>query len=153
MSALHLKLTDDDPWIIEQKIFDLLNDYLQLSSPRSALSTANTLDTLFPTNRPDQDQPKDEPKEEPESFLWHMWPLIHRIAQRIPHSHPSQEKLAELVKTLKTLTSKTPTVHIWGSYRKLWADLPLLGPTLREEIDPAKKAGRIGAISVRTSHV
>ncbi|KAE8393177.1 hypothetical protein BDV23DRAFT_180781 [Aspergillus alliaceus] len=68
MSRLHLNLNDDDPWIIEQKIFDLLNDYLQPCNAKSALTTAQELDNLFPTNRSIEGQPKNEHREEPESF-------------------------------------------------------------------------------------
>lgn len=38
---LPLYLNDDDPWIIEQKIFDLLNGYLQ---PNSLSQRAQTAD-------------------------------------------------------------------------------------------------------------
>lgn len=116
-------------------MFNLLNDYLQPSSTTSALDTTQALDNLFPTHRSDEDQPQGEPREPPESFLLHMWPLFLNIASQIPHNNPAQEKLAELVKTLKALVSKTPIVHIDCSDTKLWRDLPLLFPTIEEELE------------------
>lgn len=135
MSALHLKFDDDDPWIIEQKMFDFLNDYLQPASTVSANETAQALDNLFPTHRSDEDQPQGEPREPPESFLLHMWPLFLNIASQIPHDHPAQDRLAELVKTLRALVSKSPILHIDGSDTQLWRDLPLLFPTMEEELE------------------
>jgi len=44
--ALSLYLDDDDPWIIEQKIFDILNDYLQPKSNITA-AAAQSIDNLF----------------------------------------------------------------------------------------------------------
>ena len=135
MSALQLKFDDDDPWIIEQKMFNLLNDYLQPASTISALHTAQALDSLFPTHRSDEDQPQGEPREPPESFLMHMWPLFLNIATQIPYNHPAQDKLAELVMTLKFLVSKTPIVHINGSDTQLWKGLPFLFSTIEEEFE------------------
>lgn len=135
MSVLRLKFDDDDPWIIEQRMFNLLDDYLQPASTISVLDTAQALDSLFPTHRSDEDQPQGEPREPPESFLLHMWPLFLNIAVQIPHDHPAQDKLAELVKTLKSLVSKTPIAHIDGSDTELWKDLPLLFPTIEEELE------------------
>lgn len=116
-------------------MFNLLNDYLQSASTISALDTAQALDSLFPTHRSDEDQPQGEPREPPESFLLHMWPLSLNIAAQIPHDHPAQDKLAELVKTLKSLVSKTPIVHIDGSDTQLWEDLPSLFSTIEEELE------------------
>lgn len=116
-------------------MFNLLNDYLQHSSTKSALETTQALDNLFPIHRSNEDQPHGEPREPPQSFLLHMWPLFLNIASQIPHDHPAQEKLAELVGTLKNLVSKSPIVHIDCSDYKLWRDLPLLFPTIEEELE------------------
>lgn len=51
MSDLQLAFDDDDPWIIEEKMFNLFNNYLQPSSIIPALVTAQALNTLFPTHR------------------------------------------------------------------------------------------------------
>lgn len=113
----------------------LLNDYLQPSSTIVALEAAQRLDSLFPTHRSDEDQPEGEPREPPESFLLHLWPLILYTAAQIPHDHPSQERLAELVKNLRGLVSKTPVVYIDGCETKLWGDLPSMFWIIWEEIE------------------
>ncbi|PKX96521.1 DUF3632 domain-containing protein [Aspergillus novofumigatus IBT 16806] len=136
MSSLRLELKDDDPWIIEEKIFKILRDYLQAPAASPA-AAAQALDRLFPANRPDEDQPAGEPREDPGSFLWHFWGVVHNVAQQIPYAAPEQDRLAELIKALKSLTSQTKTVYLeaWGYTFALWGDLPLLGPTFREMYD------------------
>lgn len=59
------KFHDDDPWVIGEKMFNHLNDYLHPSSTKSALETAQALDALFPTHRSDEDQPEGEPRNHP----------------------------------------------------------------------------------------
>ncbi|GFF25748.1 hypothetical protein IFM58399_01150 [Aspergillus lentulus] len=136
MSSLHLELKDDDPWFIEEKIFRILQDYLQDPTASPAVA-AQSLDRLFPANRPDEDQPADEPREEPGSFLWHFWGVVHDVARQIPYTAPEQDRLAELIKALKGLSSQTKTVYLtaWDYTFDLWGDLPLLGPTFREMYD------------------
>lgn len=133
--SLQLEFDDDDPWIIEEKMSNLLNDFLQPSSSKSALDIAQGIDALFPTHRSNEDQPEGEPREPPESFFLHLWPLILYTAAQIPHDHPSQEKLAELIKALKGLVSKTPIVSIDGHDAQLWGDLPYMYWTIWEELD------------------
>ncbi|KAF7164770.1 hypothetical protein CNMCM5623_009152 [Aspergillus felis] len=136
MSSLHLELKDDDPWFIEEKIFKILRDYLQ-DPAASPVHTAQALDRLFPAHRADEDQPAGEPREDPGSFLWHFWDVVHNVAQQIPYTAPEQDRLAELIKALKDLTSQTKTVYMasWDQNFDLWGDLPMLGPTLRETYD------------------
>ncbi|GIK00781.1 hypothetical protein Aspvir_004810 [Aspergillus viridinutans] len=136
MSSLHLELRDDDPWFIEEKIFQVLLDYLQ-NPTASPAPTAQALDRLFPANRPDEDQLAGEPREDPGSFLWHFWGVVHNVAQQIPYTAPEQDRLAELIKALKDLSSQTKTVYMasWDQTFDLWGDLPMLGPTFREMYD------------------
>ncbi|KAF7126187.1 hypothetical protein CNMCM5793_002609 [Aspergillus hiratsukae] len=142
MSSLHLELKDDDPWFIDEKIFKILLDYLQdpIASPAA---TAEALDRLFPANRPDEDQPAGEPREEPGSFLWHFWDMIHNVAQQIPYTAPEHDRLAELIKVLKGVSSETKTAYLasWDHTFALWGDLPMLGPSFMEMCD------RIGSLN------
>lgn len=48
--ALSLYLDDDDSWIIEQKIFNLLNNYLQPNSAITAAAAVQSVNNLFPPN-------------------------------------------------------------------------------------------------------
>ena len=136
-TPIQLRLDDDDPWIIEKRIFDILDEYLQSSGTPATTATAKALDNLFPANRSQEDQPDGEPKEDPGSFLWHMWGVFHRVARQLPHASPAQDHLAALVKELSHLTSQASVVSLtaWGEDMKLWQDLPLLGPTFRERCD------------------
>ncbi|KAI9793195.1 MAG: hypothetical protein M1816_000616 [Peltula sp. TS41687] len=135
MSALQLRLETNDggePWIIEQKIFNLLNDYLQPhNSTLTPAAAAQELNSLFPLNR--VDEAGEAEKEEPESFLWEMWGVVIQVAKQTPwkSAASAHEKLAEFIKALRDLPSET-TVPIWGSDSKIWQDLPLLGPNLVE---------------------
>ncbi|KAK4977511.1 hypothetical protein LTR66_003915 [Elasticomyces elasticus] len=131
MTALPLRLEsleDDDPWIIEQKTFDILNSYLQPCSTMSALAAAQGIDALTPAKRPDQGDGKEI--EEAESYLWETWGTFIEIAKQIPCDHVSMDRLVELVNSLSSLP---PTiVTVWTANLRLWTDLPLLGPSMRE---------------------
>lgn len=129
MSVLNLRLETNDggePWIIEQKTFNLLNNYLQPYTTLSSTAVAKELDSLFPLNRAEPGE-----KEEPASFLCEMWGVVIKIAKQVPWKSPAQDKLAELLRVLRDLPSEM-TVQIWGSDSKIWKDLPLLGPNLVE---------------------
>ena len=142
--ALPLYLNDDDPWVIDQKIFDTLNGYLQPDSSVSAAEAAQSIDGLFPANREDEGK-----KEDPGSFLWALWERVEKTAEQIPHANPAQDKLAALVKCLHALSSRVPVVHLssWNAEYKLWEDLPLLGPTFQEELE------RTCSLSSRFSYI
>lgn len=112
MTSLSLRLEsleDDDPWIIEQKTFDILNEYLQPSSKITPEAAACDIDNLTPMKRPDQNDGKE--KEDEESFLWETWGTFVEIAKQIHHDHASQTRLTKLVKSLQALPPTT--VIIW----------------------------------------
>ncbi len=125
--TLGLKLEDDDPWDVDQAIFDILVDVLEPDSTLSLQEAALKLDALFPTKRSEQEKPK----ETPESFLWEFWGRFVKTAQQIPHDSPAQDQLVDLVLALKSLDNPQ-TLEIWGRKVQLWTDLPLLGPELTE---------------------
>jgi hypothetical protein len=108
---LHLRLEsleEDDPWIIEQKTFDILNDYLQPDSATSATTAARDLDALTPMKR---ETLGSENVEHPESFLLETWGTFIAIVKQIPHDHQSQARMIQLMEELIVLP---PTeVEIW----------------------------------------
>lgn len=107
--SLHLESLDDpEPWPIEEKVFTILNEYLQPSSTTTPSTAARAIDALTPMKRPDGQ----EEKESAESFLWEIWGIFIAIAKQIPHEHPSQERLVEVVNALSELPSTS--VEIWG---------------------------------------
>ena len=109
--SLRLKsLEDDDPWIIEQKTFDILNDYLQPDSRTSATAAAKDLDALTPMKR----EALDEKAEHPESFLLETWGTFIAIVKQIPSDHQSQDRMIQMMKELIVLPPNE--VEIW----KVW---------------------------------
>ncbi|OJD33080.1 uncharacterized protein BKCO1_3300043 [Diplodia corticola] len=89
MSSLDLTIDfsvpfDDDPWTFEYKTFDVLNDYLQPQSPTSPSAAALQLNELLP-----------------EIGILQLWDIVFRVAAQVPHDHPSQEKLIDLITALR----------------------------------------------------
>lgn len=101
-APLHLQLAsleDDDPWIVEQKYFNILNDCLQPASQLSAAEAAARINELTPMNR----EANGEEAEHPESWCLEFWGTVSEIVKQIPHDHPSQDKMVEIIHELKAL--------------------------------------------------
>ncbi|PKX97265.1 DUF3632 domain-containing protein [Aspergillus novofumigatus IBT 16806] len=113
----------------EHRIFNILNDYLQPSSTTPPREAAQTIHALTPKAGSTPEENSDL-----EDFLWYTWGTIIKVAKQIPHDHPSQDRLVDLIRALTELPPTT--VSIWGSENYLWKDLPMLGPSLRESWDP-----------------
>ncbi|KAM5444714.1 hypothetical protein MferCBS31731_000169 [Microsporum ferrugineum] len=134
MATLSLRLPsleDGDPWIVHQKLFDILSEYLQPASSTAPSAAAKEIDSLTPKKRQGLDASDDaKPKEDYESFLLEIWNSLIEVARQIPSDHASQDRLVELVKALRELPSTN--AEIWGNTVRVWTDLPLLGPAMRE---------------------
>ena len=65
-----------------------------------------------------------------EDYLWTMWTLLERIAKKVPASDPRQQLLVSIVRKLQAKDRET--IKIWGNDSKVWTELPMLGPTMRE---------------------
>ncbi|KAK4183574.1 hypothetical protein QBC35DRAFT_542855 [Podospora australis] len=116
-----------DPWIIEQKTFAILQEFLQVESNTSAADAAIALDDLTPMKRKARGETGTE---HPESFLLETWGTFIEIAKQIAHDHASQDKLVQLLQELTLLPSTE--VEIWSSKTRIWADLPLIAASFRE---------------------
>ncbi|RHZ63634.1 DUF3632 domain-containing protein [Aspergillus thermomutatus] len=127
MASLSLEPRDELD-TTEQRIFDILNDYLQPSSTIPPSEAAQALDALTPKASAQEED------SDLESFLWSIWGTVIDIAKQVPHDHPSQDRLVDLIHALTELPPTT--VSIWGSETRLWKDLPILGPSLREDWNP-----------------
>ncbi|KAJ5345740.1 Protein of unknown function DUF3632 [Penicillium brevicompactum] len=123
-APLHLhipSLEDEDSWIIEVKYFAIINDFLQPGSHLSAAEAAAGINELTPMNR----EAKGEKAEEPISFLLEFWGTISKLARQIPHDHPAQDKMIEILKELQAL----PVVKVPISERGFllfWSEMPCL---------------------------
>ncbi|KXG52508.1 uncharacterized protein PGRI_087920 [Penicillium griseofulvum] len=118
---LHLaSLDDDDPWIVEQKYFAILDNSLQPDSQVSAAEAATGLNELTPMNR----KANGEEAEEPVSWCLEFWGTINELVKQIPYDHPSQDKMVEIIQELKALPGVE--VPVSNTTRRIWTDLPYL---------------------------
>ncbi|KAJ5773241.1 hypothetical protein N7457_008137 [Penicillium paradoxum] len=107
-------LDHDDPWIVEQRYLEIINDYLQPDSQISASDAATGVNKLTPMSR----KARGEEVETPESWCLEVWSTFSEIVKQIPHDHPSQDKMVEFIKALKAL----PGVEVKLYQTDLWAD-------------------------------
>lgn len=112
---------DLEPSDMERLTFGILNEYLQPSSCTSPTDAAWQLHDGFPFRHPHVDG-----EESPECLLEEFWDLMFRLAQQIPHNHPSQERFVQLIIALRDLPVDTK-VFIGSDTHHLWHDLPMLG--------------------------
>ncbi|KAI1753022.1 hypothetical protein F4782DRAFT_529747 [Xylaria castorea] len=115
MSAITLRQCKEDP--DRKDIFGILNDQLQPGTtvPLSQSATSFTQSV----------------KKTDEDFFWGFWSAIFDIAQQIPYDNPAQDKLVAFVREL-TLVPETGD-KVWEA--RVWTDLPLLGPAIREHLN------------------
>ena len=126
---LVLQSSDNEPWIINQKIFYILNTYLQPNADQTPANAAQEIGRLSPLKRPREE---DKENEEPESFLFEMWEVVVSVAEQIPWKHPGQSRLVELIQALRDSPDQTAVkMDEWGEL-VIWSDLPMLGPVLTE---------------------
>ena len=117
---------NEEPWVINQRLFNTLNSYIQPNATLSAANAAQEIDKLFPPNRPREED------EDTVGYLFEMWRVVISVAEQIPWKHPGQAGLVEVIQALKDLPGHK-TVDM-GDFGKLvvWPDLPLLGPVMAE---------------------
>lgn len=99
---LHLRLAsleDDDPWIVEQQYFTIVDNYLQPDSTITAHDAALQMNELTPMSR----EARGEESETPDSWCLEVWGTFSEIVKQIPHDHPSQDKMIDFIKALKDL--------------------------------------------------
>ena len=116
---------------MNQRIFHILNTYLQPNTTLSPSNVAQEIDKLFPLNRPREEDTREN--EEPESFLFEMWEVIISVAEQIPWKHSGQTRLVEVIQALKDLPGSTTLKFDYWSDMELWSDLPMLGAVMTEK--------------------
>jgi hypothetical protein len=137
--AVTLRLTRNDGsgCGVMDKVLAVVGSYVLPDSTQSASSAAAALEGQLQMHYvADHDRARSA-ESELECFLWYMWDVLHMIAEQLPPLDAArimaQDRLAELVRTLRQYPSQTPVVTLgdWGTY-KLWQDLPLWNVTFCE---------------------
>jgi len=85
----------------------------------SAEKTASEIDNLYAS----------EPLEA-ENWLWTFWSIFVGVASMIPAHDERHELLALTVAELKT--KRDDEVEMWGQRTRVWSELPMLGPIMRD---------------------
>ncbi len=142
-----LRLEDDQAVDFAPKVVAILNSTLKRDAELSPEEAALALDALCPDRRLEK-KPGDasapapadtDAAEEPESaeaFLWWFWDLFHDLARQVPHDSAASERLAAVLQALRDrVPSRVVDLGSWKQEARLWSDLPLFGPTLREKWD------------------
>ena len=120
---------------LESKIFTILDTYLQPSSGVSAVIAAQEITQLYPTDPATQTPGTHDSLAF--TFLYRLWELLVIVVEQIPWHHTSQDKVIELIKAIRDIPSPTPITFDDGFSHgvKLWADLPVLGAVLVDNVE------------------
>lgn len=107
--ALHFKSSDSD----DSQVFFILRDWLQADTPVSSDDIAKNIDAY---HEKVFEEEKQIPKEEKEGVeldpdgcygpLWEIWIAFIVVVEQVPHDHPAQDKLVDLIKKLKALSGR-----------------------------------------------
>ncbi|OAQ73879.1 hypothetical protein VFPPC_15373 [Pochonia chlamydosporia 170] len=106
----------------ESKIISILSNAINTLPPTelSAETTAGEIDALYPSD-----------SSAAEDFLWSFWTLIVSVAKKIPADDPRQQLLVTTIAKLKA--KRDEEVEMWGQKTRVWSELPMLGPVMRDE--------------------
>ncbi|PLB45052.1 hypothetical protein P170DRAFT_513123 [Aspergillus steynii IBT 23096] len=121
--TLSLHISDESTGT-QERLFKSLNDYLQSEGSISASSTAQRIDA----------EKSSLGITDPGAFCQDTWLIIRALVFQIPHDHVYQDRLVEVVDALTKLPATE--IEVWGEKKRMWTDLPLLGPQMREDWNP-----------------
>ncbi|KHO01789.1 uncharacterized protein MAM_00790 [Metarhizium album ARSEF 1941] len=115
-------LNKDSSSEYEPKIISILSSAINDLPPTepSAETTAREIDKLYPSN-----------VSAAEGFLWTFWTLLVAVAKKVPADDPRQGLLVTIVQKLKG--KRDEEVEMWGQKTRVWSELPMLGPVMRDE--------------------
>lgn len=122
---------EDEPWVIERKISDVLSEYLQPTSQASPPEVALKFNELFQLNQ------RENEKANPEGFLWQLWDIAFNLAEQVPYNHASQDRLVELIAALRD-------AHFQPNP---FAELKCMGPALTERFNRKSSRPKITWLS------
>ncbi|OGM47135.1 hypothetical protein ABOM_003885 [Aspergillus bombycis] len=136
-------LIHEEAGVVEQQVLHTLEGLLHSFDADSIRVAAEEIDKLNPARRSKQTH-EEVQEDELEEFLWLVWDAFIRLARQVPHAHPFQDRMVDLVEALTLLPPLS--IEIWQSTIRLWADLPLLGPSMREAwVAPSSTEGPIAS--------
>jgi len=120
---------------LESNIFTILDTYLQPSSGVSAVTAAQEITQLYPTDPATQTPGTHDSLAF--TFLYRLWELFVVVVEQIPWHHTSQDKAIDLIKAIRDTPNPTPITFEDGFSHgvKLWADLPVLGAVLVDNVE------------------
>ncbi|KAG5999417.1 hypothetical protein E4U54_001861 [Claviceps lovelessii] len=103
------------------QIVAVLSNAINTPSPTedSAETAAAEIDSLYPS----------EPLEA-EDWLWSFWSIFVGVARMIPADDERQQLLVLTVAKLKN--KRDQEVEMWGQRTRVWSELPMLGPIMRD---------------------
>ena len=102
-------------------MISILSDAINNPAPTelSAATAADEIDKLYPAGTPDA-----------EDFLWSLWSLLVSVAKKIPAHDARQQLLVTMIEKLKS--KRDDQVQMWGQTTRVWTELPMLGPVMRD---------------------
>ena len=114
--------------------FTLIRDYLE-GTNSSAKHTAKEITTLAKDISSLEINESLESRFSLEGFLWGLWAEMVDLIIEVPHSHPWQDRMVELLSAIKEVPRQvTPGMEelewTWG--KAFWQDLPIFGAEVRE---------------------
>ncbi|KAH0559380.1 hypothetical protein GP486_004104 [Trichoglossum hirsutum] len=119
------------PWC---GIFDVLDEYLRPGSEKTPDIAAVQIHRYNPTIG----NGKKWDYADCEQFLWDFWEKFIEFARAIPHNHPSQERLVNLVIQLTRVEGQKTIIITQQRKCRFWADLPRLEECMGEVRAPPR---------------
>lgn len=137
-----------DPDSLEARIAAILQPALD-SAPTALTSEAlaGDLDKLYPADY----QPKEGDGDVVADILWSLWSFLIKAVKKIPADDVRQQLVADALRKLQS--KERQDAKVWGQDCKMWGDLGLLGPNMREAWDmrPNFNKADSGAVAEWTS--
>lgn len=119
-----------DPDSLEAKIVAILQPALD-SDPTALTSEAlaGDIDKLYPADYEAGEGEGDVVAD----ILWSLWSFLLKVVKKIPADDVRQQLLADALGRLQG--KQRQDAKVWGQDCKMWGDLGLLGPNMREAWD------------------
>ncbi|KAK2590956.1 hypothetical protein QQS21_011352 [Conoideocrella luteorostrata] len=121
-SSIDVKSVSQDPDSKhEPQIISVLSNAINNLSPTelSAETTAGEIDKLYPSDAAAA-----------EDWLWSFWTILVGVAKKIPADDARLQLLVMMIQKLKT--KRDEGVEMWGQKTRVWSELPMLGPVMRD---------------------